>query len=366
MRTVCEAPDRGVVREGDAQQGSHTLLGCLVAAFVRLCGRILRLFGRKKSAAGMGAPASGQDLAERLREQQRQVSFLKSVFESTSDAVVVADLQGEIFMFNRGAEDIFGIGPELACGDNLFRLITDCAVKNGRSHDGKDITRILMRDERIVNMRLRFARLDDGRVTPTLFTLNFVEDASGEPTSIVAVIKDNSEVERLTQIDALTGLHNRRAFDERVIDEHERMRRDHTKVMSLLFLDLDHFGAFNKEHGHQVGDEVLRRVAGVLKGTIRVIDTAARYGGEEFTVILPGTDEQGAGLTAERIRTAISELRVPTGNGRPLSVTASIGFRTHRPDSGDCEGLIRDANEAMLAAKNNGRNRVVAHPGNPQ
>jgi diguanylate cyclase len=153
--------------------------------------------------------------------------------------------------------------------------------------------------------------------------------------------------------DSLTGLANRRAFDDelkRRLSEWERKRIPCT----LVLLDIDFFKKFNDTHGHQVGDEVLRQVAKVLKEQSRDSDLPCRYGGEEFGVILPTTDVMGARTVAERIRLAIEE-STTVCEGKTLKVTCSLGVSQF--EAGDDVGrLIRRADEALYVSKKAGRN----------
>ncbi|MCI0331613.1 MAG: GGDEF domain-containing protein, partial [Planctomycetes bacterium] len=153
--------------------------------------------------------------------------------------------------------------------------------------------------------------------------------------------------------DSLTGLSNRRAFDDelkRRLSEWQRKRIP----CSLVLLDIDFFKRFNDTHGHQIGDEVLRQVAKVLKAQSRDSDLPCRYGGEEFGVILPTTDAASARLVAERIRAAV-EASVTVCEGKSLKVTCSVGLSQFE-SSDDVGRLIRRADEALYASKNAGRN----------
>lgn len=172
----------------------------------------------------------------------------------------------------------------------------------------------------------------------------------------------NDQLETLSITDALTGLRNRRAFMERLHEEHMRVRR-HGTPLSLMMMDVDKFKQYNDSFGHPAGDEVLRGVARILTDTARSIDIVARYGGEEFSIILPNTDRQGATTLAERFRTRIAQAEWPH-----RSVTASIGVATFYPKPPDnnpllpdCtpESLIAIADEALYVAKASGRNRVI-------
>ncbi|WP_176109849.1 sensor domain-containing diguanylate cyclase [Paraburkholderia youngii] len=168
------------------------------------------------------------------------------------------------------------------------------------------------------------------------------------------------ELERLAGTDGLTGLPNRRALCETLDREWLRARRTGS-VLSLLFVDIDHFKAYNDTYGHQAGDVALTAVARCIRGVIqRPGDCVGRYGGEEFVVVLPDTDVTGAGVVGEKIRAAIGELGIAhegCGFGR---VTVSIGATTSRPDRAtDVGAVVRAADEALYRAKAGGRNMVA-------
>ena len=180
----------------------------------------------------------------------------------------------------------------------------------------------------------------------------------------------NAELSRVARSDALTGLSNRRHFDE-VLDSEWRRAKRAGGPISLLLLDVDRFKAFNDRYGHQDGDACLSAVAGAVRDSVRRPgDLVARYGGEEFVVVLPGTDEAGAAQVAERIRSAVEALALPhAGNaGCGSVVTVSLGSATMRPadDSGEPRSLIAASDERLYEAKRLGRNRIVtAMPTSP-
>jgi len=169
----------------------------------------------------------------------------------------------------------------------------------------------------------------------------------------------NAELERLATRDGLTGLANRRHFDENLVVELRRAHRDRTEL-SLILADVDHFKRFNDRYGHVEGDECLRRVASVLGGCARrVMDLAARYGGEEFAVLLPSTPREAASGLAERMRRNVAELRLPhAGSDVAPHVTLSLGVASQRPGVAFApEELIEVADRALYRAKETGRNR---------
>ena len=156
--------------------------------------------------------------------------------------------------------------------------------------------------------------------------------------------------------DPLTGLLNRRFFDEAVEAAHANARRAGIEL-SLIVLDLDRFSAVNNVHGHAVGDSVLRRIAWAIKGAVREGDVVVRYGGEEFVVIAPATDGDGAVHAAERIRAAVAAVGSEPVDGRLVPLTISAGVAS-LVDETDGRGLFRAADSALLAAKRAGRDRV--------
>ncbi|QDV79809.1 GGDEF domain-containing protein [Botrimarina mediterranea] len=160
--------------------------------------------------------------------------------------------------------------------------------------------------------------------------------------------------------DSLTGLANRRAFDDEINRRFAEWERRGTPF-SLLILDVDHFKAFNDTHGHQAGDEVLRKVAKAINGCVREMDLACRYGGEEFAVVMPTTESADGCVLAERVRTAIEALVVPF-EGKELSVTASVGLAGIAVED-KLGGLVKRADEALYASKDAGRNNAHRHTG---
>lgn len=196
-----------------------------------------------------------------------------------------------------------------------------------------------------------------------------IHDEDGNLIAVVETLRDMTDQKRaemalktLAAKDGLTGLANRRSFDEALNLEWSRARRTR-KPLALLFADVDHFKLFNDQHGHQVGDECLRAVAAVIgENAFRPTDLAARYGGEEFAIILPETEPEGACRVAERLREAVMNLRIPHGaSGAGRWVTLSVGVTTHVPDNDvGPDWFLGQADQALYAAKHLGRNRVIS------
>ena len=168
-----------------------------------------------------------------------------------------------------------------------------------------------------------------------------------------------SQVKSRADHDGLTRIHNRRAFDERLVEELRRHQR-YRQPMSLLMLDIDHFKAVNDTYGHPTGDDVLREVGRVLAETLRSTDFTARYGGEEFVVILPQTSEDQSRMLAERLRALIAATQFQH-DGRTFSITVSIGVASLLPGAlAKRKDLLEKADQALYQAKHRGRNQVCA------
>ena len=163
----------------------------------------------------------------------------------------------------------------------------------------------------------------------------------------------------LSITDVLTGLFNRRYFEERFYEELHRSER-HNLLFSLAMIDLDDFKLFNDTEGHLAGDEILRSIAYIAKDTLRISDVIARFGGEEFAVIMPQTEKGEAFLVTERIRTSIKEQIARTWKDFPReAVTISIGIATYPVDGQDRKELIRSADRALYRAKIEGKDRTI-------
>jgi len=198
-------------------------------------------------------------------------------------------------------------------------------------------------------------------------------DERGRLAAVVETLRDMTD-EKLAQIaleqlatrDGLTGLANRRCFDDTLHAEWSRAQRQGLPL-SLLMVDVDNFKAYNDANGHLGGDECLKRIASAVAAEMRANDLVARYGGEEFAVILPNQSLKGAASVAERIRQRVEQLRVPNSLAPGQHVTVSIGAATAMAaiDNRASE-LVATADAALYRAKHMGRNRIslpLSEPG---
>jgi diguanylate cyclase (GGDEF)-like protein len=164
----------------------------------------------------------------------------------------------------------------------------------------------------------------------------------------------------MAETDALTGLYNRRKLEQRLREEIQRSQRSHLPL-ALVLLDIDHFKNVNDTHGHTTGDAVLKALASTFRREIRDVDLVARVGGEEFMFLLPDTDPELAQRVAERIRRALTVLTVDAPGEEKLHVSGSFGIACYPLHANNAESLIANADRALYAAKQAGRNRALMY-----
>lgn len=179
-----------------------------------------------------------------------------------------------------------------------------------------------------------------------------------------ARLHDN--LKSLAVTDGLTGLFNRRRFDEQLEREVERTKR-YNRPLSLVMIDLDYFKHYNDVNGHPAGDRVLIKVARVLESGVRVADTVARYGGDEFVVLLPETGGEGALAFGERMRKRVERvIGRDKSSRRRRSLTVCVGIASYPRDAHTAKALIDKADKALYQAKQQGKNRVSCYGENGQ
>jgi len=192
-----------------------------------------------------------------------------------------------------------------------------------------------------------------------------IVDNEGKLLAVVETLRDVTDekcaqvaLEQLATRDGLTGLANRRCFDNTLYAEWQRALRQQ-QPLSLLMVDVDNFKQYNDAYGHLGGDECLQRIAKAVASEMRTNDLVARYGGEEFAVILPNQSLKGAAIVAERIRCRVEQLHMPNLGTQGHVVTVSIGAATAlaAPDN-DSSQLVAAADSALYRAKHMGRNRI--------
>ena len=224
--------------------------------------------------------------------------------------------------------------------EEKLQLCQQCQVFNGQDSDA--IEGIMLVDS--------VHPIDDETVTMLSIIAHSVGTAINNTKKYFHVLQDAIH-------DDLTGLHNRRYFNVRLIDEIERANRHGGKI-SLLFGDIDNFKRVNDKHGHPVGDKILQLIGSTFLENLRHSDLVARYGGEEFAVLLFDSSKQQAMHIANNLRKAVAAATLP--GDKNISVTISFGVAALGEDSNTLDGLLAKADQALYRAKAQGRNRVCA------
>lgn len=331
--------------------GAVTLL--LTTAMVVMVALLQRELGRRRAMEA---------------EARRSEATFRLLAENSSDVVSHLDLAGRRFYISPAAEAIYGRPiAELVGRSSLEDVLPDDAGI------AQEAVARLNAGERDVRASYRIRRPDGGTVWIEAAARLVTDERSGAPDGIVAVVRDVTErkaledrLVALARTDGLTGLANRRSFDEALAVEWRRARREGTPL-SLLLVDIDRFKLFNDHYGHLAGDACLRDVAGVISAAVRrPADLVARYGGEEMVVLLPNTHADGAQAVAEQVRAAVEAAGLAHAANQPLGlVTISIGVATVVPvpvpeASIAPEALVAAADEALYRSKRGGRNCVSA------
>jgi diguanylate cyclase (GGDEF)-like protein/PAS domain S-box-containing protein len=312
--------------------------------------------------------------AEALRESEE---LYRSILNASPDDITITDLQGHILVISPAAKKIFGYEPEY--DKFVGTQLVDYIIPEDRERAKINILRMFKGDSTGPNDY--HAVRKDGSIFDIEVNSGLIHGAKGQPAKMVFVVRNITErkqaeqqIQQLVQqleiekkaaqlnanTDSLTGLANRRYFDEVLSKEFLRLKRSGSPL-SLIMLDVDHFKKFNDTYGHLAGDDCLKQIGTTLETLVgRVTDVAARFGGEEFVAILAETDEYGALTLAERIRKAVEALAIPhSGSDIGKYVTVSLGVVTVHPTRlASPDQVVALADEALYCAKKDGRNRT--------
>lgn len=285
--------------------------------------------------------------------------FVAAIVASSDDAIIATTLDGTIVHWNAAAARIYGYPAAEMIGRPLASITPADEVDEMR--ETLALVAAGARVEPFDAVRVH----QHGRVLDVSVTVSPILDARSAIVGASWIERDvtgRRHVERMISHlafhDPLTGLANRTLLADRLQNSLERTRRAGGMV-AVVYLDLDDFKQVNDRHGHDAGDHVLVMLAQQLRDVVRAEDTVARLGGEEFALLLPETTLERALAVAERARAALEASGVRLTGGRWLSVTASFGAADF-PASPDRASLLRDADQALYAAKRHGKNRIVA------
>lgn len=298
-------------------------------------------------------------VAEQTEEIREREEIFRSITSTAQDAIVMVDDSGNVTYWNIAADKILGYSADEAMGKKLHDLIMpekyrgqyeagfSLFTKSGNGGSGMHVGRTT----ELIAVR------KDGSEVPVEVSLSAANlKGRWHGIGILRDITERKKTERLLKelatTDSLTLLANRRKFEEALAAEAERAKRYDT-ALSVMLIDIDHFKEVNDTFGHQAGDEVLIKFAGVITGVIRATDMAARWGGEEFALLAPQTGEADAYRLAEKVRQAVEQYPFLEGK----QVTCSIGVSTLLLDE-PIDAFIERADKALYAAKNQGRNQV--------
>ncbi len=295
-------------------------------------------------------------MLETHREDEER---LRATLETAMDAVVQMNAAGIITGWNSQAEKVFGWSSEEAIGQALSETIIPPQYREAHAQGLKHF--LATGEGNMLNSRVKLLGLHrDGREFPVELSITAINTAGKhEFNGFIRDITRQKESEELiwsqANFDTLTGLPNRHMFYDRLAQDIKKAHRADLKT-ALLFIDLDKFKEVNDTLGHSMGDILLKEAARRIGGCVRETDTVARLGGDEFTVILAELDDTGSvGRIAENI---LQSLAKPFRLGDEMAyVSASIGITLHPDDASEAEDLLKNADQAMYAAKNGGRNR---------
>ena len=312
---------------------------------------------------------------------------VRKALDTLTEGVIVLDTNGRVVLANQAFRELHGedkvglsarraseipwlknaLGDERVAEEHPWAV----AMRDGETVTG-DMLEIPHIDDGPRKAKLAASPITDGRgaVRGCLVSFTDVTELDRKNNELQGALSElessrhkieaqNEELKGLANIDPLTGCLNRRAFFEQANEILRKAKEDGSPVCCLM-TDIDKFKSFNDQYGHAVGDQVLVQVARVLKAALRPTDVLCRYGGEEFCILLPGVDALRAAVVSERIRFRVEAQAGPGIRSIPgLRVTSSFGLSSMEFGAPNLKSLMEEADQALYAAKQAGRNKVV-------
>ncbi|WP_142752170.1 GGDEF domain-containing protein [Neobacillus piezotolerans] len=319
-----------------------------------------------------------RDVTERKRlekDLQKATERYRFITENSKDVIAFLDPNGCYDYISSACRDILGYEPDDLIGKNVFGFIHE--------EDATEFEKAQL--ENLIGVKDYFSivyrhRQKDGSYRWIDTVAKVLLNEKGEIDSYLAISRDatqrkekekslesaNDFLKMLSSLDGLTGIPNRRYFEEALEKEWERNKTNETPI-SAIMLDIDCFKLYNDTFGHLAGDDCLKQVASIIRDSLkRPRDLAARYGGEEFIILLPETDKAGALVIAEMIRESVRKQEIPhTTSEIDSYITISAGHATIVPDAQfSPKDLIREADTALYQAKRDGKNKVCSRLAN--
>jgi diguanylate cyclase (GGDEF)-like protein/PAS domain S-box-containing protein len=340
-------------------------------------GQALEVLGRQMSLR-LEAIAQRKVLQQAIEEKERASAGLRAseeLFRAFMNASpflsYIKDAAGRLLFYNRSFAQRFGVSEYAWLGRTDEQLWSRKLTKSVRTHDLEVMAggKMVETEEHIRNAdgtvsSLRSFKFPCNDSAGNVLLAGVAVDVSEEVAHQLELERYHRELEdandqlrKLAVTDELTGLRNRRSFEERLVMEFSMARR-RKRELSVLLIDVDNFKSINDRWGHAAGDEVLRRLGMVLRTTVRLPDLPARYGGEEFVVLLPESGEESAMGLARRVMQ-----RVASEDWENEPLTISVGMAAMNESLEDGFQLVELADEALYAAKRAGKNRVMVHSG---
>jgi diguanylate cyclase (GGDEF)-like protein/PAS domain S-box-containing protein len=337
----------------------------------------LEVLGRQVSVR-LEAMVQRKALAEVIAEKERASANLRAseeLFRAFMNASpflsYIKDAAGRLLFYNRSFAQRFGVSEYAWLGRTDEQLWSRKLTKSVRTHDLEVMAggRMVETEEHIRNSdgtvsSLRSFKFPCHDSAGNVLLAGVAVDVSEEVAHQIELERYHRELEeandqlrKLAVTDELTGLRNRRSFEERLVMEFSMARR-RKRELSVLLIDVDNFKTINDRWGHAAGDEVLRRLGTILRTTVRLPDLPARYGGEEFVVLLPESGEESAMGLARRV---MQRVAAEDWENEPLTISVGMAAMNESLESGF--QLVELADEALYAAKRAGKNRVMVHSG---